>query len=218
MCQPVVDSSQESFLFRSRTHGQKLSYKNIATRLDKTELACRLHYHHMTVGRKAGGPRDEEDFEDDIVSSDGSSISAVPPMLPPGHLSPPVAYRQSPRAVLASTATTAKPVLPSFETFCREANALHHRSISLPVPVFDIATSSTQLSYTANKTRRTYSGTYLRDQQHNNHHVRPWPEAPTSSATSRSGLTTLSTSSYTTETAARSPSYTKSHTGHRDRF
>jgi hypothetical protein len=154
----------------------------------------------MSVGRKAGGPRDEEDFEDDIVSSDGSSISAVPPMLPPGHLSPPVAYRQSPRAALATTITSAKPVLPSFETFCRDANAIHHRSISLPVPAFDIATSSTQSPYATSRKRRTYS------------------EAPVSSPTSRSAFSSSVASSYTAVAAAPPLSYTNSHIRQHDRF
>ena len=39
---------KESFLLRTRNN--KMPYKHIAAHLQKTELACRLHYHQMTFG------------------------------------------------------------------------------------------------------------------------------------------------------------------------
>ncbi|OJD16335.1 hypothetical protein AJ78_03504 [Emergomyces pasteurianus Ep9510] len=39
---------EEAYLIRTRLH--KMPYKHIATHLQKTELACRLHYHQMSYG------------------------------------------------------------------------------------------------------------------------------------------------------------------------
>ncbi|ODH52406.1 hypothetical protein GX48_01469 [Paracoccidioides brasiliensis] len=39
---------EESYLLRTRMH--KMPYKHIAAHLNKTELACRLHYHQMSYG------------------------------------------------------------------------------------------------------------------------------------------------------------------------
>jgi hypothetical protein len=49
--EPVLqdtDKEKESFLLRTRNN--KMPYKHIAAHLQKTELACRLHYHQMTFG------------------------------------------------------------------------------------------------------------------------------------------------------------------------
>jgi len=43
-----TDKKKESFLLRTRN--SKMPYKHIAAHLQKTELACRLHYHQMTFG------------------------------------------------------------------------------------------------------------------------------------------------------------------------
>jgi hypothetical protein len=43
-----TDEFKESFLLRTRNN--KMPYKHIAAHLQKTELACRLHYHQMTFG------------------------------------------------------------------------------------------------------------------------------------------------------------------------
>ncbi|KAK2757057.1 hypothetical protein FQN54_005026 [Arachnomyces sp. PD_36] len=39
---------EEAYLLRTRMH--KMPYKHIAAHLNKTELACRLHYHQMSYG------------------------------------------------------------------------------------------------------------------------------------------------------------------------
>ena len=44
----ITDRKKESFLLRTRN--SKMPYKHIAAHLQKTELACRLHYHQMTFG------------------------------------------------------------------------------------------------------------------------------------------------------------------------
>lgn len=41
-------ASQEAYLIRTRVN--KMPYKHIAAHLQKTELACRLHYHQMSYG------------------------------------------------------------------------------------------------------------------------------------------------------------------------
>ncbi|KAG5980766.1 hypothetical protein E4U55_003691 [Claviceps digitariae] len=50
--------NEEAFLLHSRL--QKMPYKHIATQLNKTELACRLHYHQLQRGstrrRRDGSP------------------------------------------------------------------------------------------------------------------------------------------------------------------
>lgn len=43
-------TTQEAYLIETRTH--KMPYKHIAAHLKKTELACRLHYHQLSIGNK----------------------------------------------------------------------------------------------------------------------------------------------------------------------
>ncbi|OAP64160.1 hypothetical protein AYL99_00132 [Fonsecaea erecta] len=152
---------EESFLFRSRTQGQKLPYKHIANRLDKTELACRVHWHHMTVGRK--GHRAEE-YDDDNISdnSDGSA----PPTVPSS--SQFVTHGSSSNAQQEANLphpTSPKPcTLPSFETFIRDT--FHQRSTSSPGSLVgddvDNGARETQLP-NSNRSLRTLSGSWLRD-------------------------------------------------------
>ncbi|EXJ66623.1 uncharacterized protein A1O5_10294, partial [Cladophialophora psammophila CBS 110553] len=149
---------EESFLFRSRTQGQKLPYKHIANRLDKTELACRVHWHHMTVGRK--GHRADE-FDDDNVSdnSDGSGPSTAPSagQFPArsgsdnAQQEPSLSYTTSPRPC----------TLPSFETFIRDT--FHQRSTSSPGSLVgddvDDGARERQLP-NSNRSLRTLSGSW----------------------------------------------------------
>ncbi|KAJ9605807.1 hypothetical protein H2200_009656 [Cladophialophora chaetospira] len=118
---------EETFLLRSRTQSQKLSYKHIAKRLDKSELACRLHYHHMTVGRK--GHR--ADDEDDELSehSDSSAPSTVPPIgeLPGYRGIGDVDYRRS----VSTDTLPNQNQLPNFQAFLRGISH-HQRSTSMP--------------------------------------------------------------------------------------
>ena len=55
---------QEQYLLQSRNH--RVPYKRIASRLQKSELACRLHYHQLTVVKQrinigAGGSWEDDD-------------------------------------------------------------------------------------------------------------------------------------------------------------
>jgi hypothetical protein len=43
-------TDQENYLIETRAH--KMPYKHIAAHLQKTELACRLHYHQLSFGTK----------------------------------------------------------------------------------------------------------------------------------------------------------------------
>src|SRR3954452_10059270 len=69
----ITHPKQESFLFRSRK--ENVPYKQIADSLHKTDLACRLHWHHMNVGRKGHRADDLED--ENLEDSAGSSPSTV---------------------------------------------------------------------------------------------------------------------------------------------
>ncbi|KIX07969.1 uncharacterized protein Z518_02623 [Rhinocladiella mackenziei CBS 650.93] len=154
---------EESFLFRSRN--QKLPYKHIASRLEKSELACRLHYHHMTVGRK--GHRAGE-FDDDM--SEESGIMSPPPVPAEGR-SPSQKENESALPedpILPAPDTTKLCTLPSFETFLRDT--FHRRSLSMPdsdthsdnmMPVSDVEGGT--LLPSSNRPTRTLSGTWLRE-------------------------------------------------------
>ena len=158
---------QESFLVRSRD--RKMSYKDIAHSLDKSPLACRLHYHHMTVGRKVHRVGDGEDGR-----SEGST-SISPPVVPverffqsytvahPG-LNTDSSPSKLPRGQLCT--------LPSFDVFIRSTfpvDPTHRRSCSMPMPrsdspierrkgqdMYDDASSS------CGKLSRTLSGTLIK--------------------------------------------------------
>ncbi|KIW69952.1 hypothetical protein PV04_02264 [Phialophora macrospora] len=168
---------EESFLFQSRTQGQKLSYKNIAHRLDKSELACRLHYHHMTVGRKGHGHR-AEDFDDDNLSenSDGSSLSRVPSA---GETSAYNGFDDAPeRKDQFSGNSLNQYKLPNFQTFLQ--HTFHHqRSTSMPkpLPVSETQGDSRELHLQhGDRPTRTMSGTWLKD--HTGPDARPQLGAP----------------------------------------
>ncbi|ETI27208.1 hypothetical protein G647_09891 [Cladophialophora carrionii CBS 160.54] len=165
---------EESFLFQSRTQGQKLSYKNIAHRLDKSELACRLHYHHMTVGRKGHGQR-TEDFDDDNISenSDASSLSRVPSAseTPVDKGLDDAKGQKDP----SNGDSLSQHKLPNFQTFLQ--HTFHHqRSTSMPGPLgeSEIRSVSREL-HLHNGTRpiRTMSGTWIKE------HRRPETRPPT---------------------------------------
>ena len=54
---------QEQYLLQSRNH--RIPYKRIASRLQKSELACRLHYHQLTVVKQRVNVGAEGSWEDD---------------------------------------------------------------------------------------------------------------------------------------------------------
>ncbi|QYT03228.1 hypothetical protein H0G86_010198 [Trichoderma simmonsii] len=68
--------AEEHYLVETRL--QKVPYKQIAVHLNKTELACRLHYHQITTGR-----RKESISESSPEMAVQGSLLAAPPVLPP---------------------------------------------------------------------------------------------------------------------------------------
>ncbi|KAG5986563.1 hypothetical protein E4U54_005360 [Claviceps lovelessii] len=60
------NENEETYLLHSRL--QKMPYKHIATHLNKTELACRLHYHQL----QRGSTRRRRDVSPSSVSSDAT--------------------------------------------------------------------------------------------------------------------------------------------------
>lgn len=124
--------TQESFLIRSRD--RKMSYKDIAHSLDKSPLACRLHYHHMTVGRKVHRVGDVDDGRSE------SSASVSPPVVPVERFfqSYPGAHLGMHTESSSSKLSTSQPcTLPSFDVFMRStfpADPTHKRSFSMPLP------------------------------------------------------------------------------------
>ncbi|EXJ87231.1 hypothetical protein A1O3_04190 [Capronia epimyces CBS 606.96] len=174
---------EETFLFRSRN--QKLPYRHIANRLEKSELACRLHYHHMMVGRK--GHRVDE-VEDD-VSDDGAATS--PPNMPARVQTPTLPDSHAAVALEPRPATAAPQLctLPSFDTFLRDT--FHRRSVSMP----DAVTGAGNMVLEGQRRKETYvpssprsvktgSRTWLRED------VRPPPPFPVRDASSPHGAGT----------------------------
>ncbi|KAL7947022.1 hypothetical protein V8C42DRAFT_299615 [Trichoderma barbatum] len=68
--------AEEHYLVETRL--QKVPYKQIAVHLNKTELACRLHYHQITTGR-----RKESISESSPEMTAQRPSSVAPPVLPP---------------------------------------------------------------------------------------------------------------------------------------
>ncbi|KAI1608492.1 hypothetical protein EDD36DRAFT_100921 [Exophiala viscosa] len=155
--------AEELFLIRSRNH--KLPYKEIANRLEKSELACRLHHHHMTVGRKGHRVEDLDEDEDD------SDVISRSPSTPPTQFEAGPSTQGSPRPGVGERRSL--PVrnagqsctLPNFQSFIRDT--FHHRSISSPDLTTNMVLSSPDphggkvpdLSRGA----RTLSGTFVKE-------------------------------------------------------
>ncbi|KZZ88611.1 hypothetical protein AAP_04934 [Ascosphaera apis ARSEF 7405] len=96
--------AEEAYVLQARS--QKTPYKKIAAQLHKTELACRLHYHQMSYGRKKSwGGRNGS------TSSSVASISHSPePMWPSQQQEQ---YRHEPTASLqAQQPQFQVPILP----------------------------------------------------------------------------------------------------------
>ncbi|KIV96033.1 hypothetical protein PV10_03615 [Exophiala mesophila] len=158
---------EESFLVRSRD--RKMSYKDIAHSLDKSPLACRLHYHHMTVGRKVHRVGDGEDGR-----SEGST-SISPPIVPVE------GFFQSSTGAHPGVNTDSSPsklprgqlcTLPSFDVFIRSTfpvDPTHRRSCSMPMPRRDSPIERRKgqdmyedASSSCGKLSRTLSGTLIK--------------------------------------------------------
>ncbi|MCJ1337262.1 hypothetical protein MMC09_002544 [Bachmanniomyces sp. S44760] len=64
--------TEEAYLIETRLH--KMPYKHIAAHLQKTELACRLHYHQLSYGTKR---RKRNDSISSIASSPAPKHAAI---------------------------------------------------------------------------------------------------------------------------------------------
>lgn len=166
----IANLKQESFLFRSRR--ENVPYKQIADSLNKTDLACRLHWHHMNVGRK--GHRVDELEDDNLEESAGSSPSTVQN----DETSPPLYQVETPPSLIQTPSLsphvgppTTACRLPSFDSFLQttfQSEVSHRRCYSTPQAMSSSVTSNSankEASLLTNGTRgsRTLSGTWLRD-------------------------------------------------------
>ncbi|KAK4946642.1 hypothetical protein LTR10_014494 [Elasticomyces elasticus] len=152
--------AKELFLIRSRNH--KLPYKEIANRLEKSELACRLHHHHMTVGRK--GHR-VEDCDEDDDDSDALSNSRSPSTTATTHFeAEPSTSQRSPypsggeRHHLPVRNGGQSCTLPNFQSFIRDT--FHHRSISSPDLITAMVGLDVEQVTDPRRGARTLSGTF----------------------------------------------------------
>ncbi|KAA8913423.1 hypothetical protein FN846DRAFT_930035 [Sphaerosporella brunnea] len=91
-------AAEEVYLLQKRL--DRVAYKKIASHLEKTELACRLHYHQLSHG---GNRRKRNNS----VSSNGSNTSAPSPAASPSAASPSAA---SPSATKSFATTSFSPV------------------------------------------------------------------------------------------------------------
>lgn len=158
-----------------------MPYKQIADSLHKSELACRLHYHHMTVGRK-GHRADEPDGEmlGENIASSPSTVRSEQISLPLHQSQALPSRTRSPSPHISSPSKVC--TLPSFETFLQttfQSDSSHKRCYSMPQPLPstvtpDAAGKKISLQPSGTRSSRTLSGTWLRDHR-------------TSSTTSRSG-------------------------------
>ena len=74
LCQKsLTDMHKESYLLRTRNN--KMPYKHIAAHLNKTELACRLHYHQMSFGNSRRKRADSSSS----VGSTKRRLTGLPP-------------------------------------------------------------------------------------------------------------------------------------------
>ena len=78
----ILTLFQEEFLLQSRT--DRLPYKRIAAHLAKSELACRLHYHQLTVARHRRSYPSPSSSDDYDSHSQRIAYSSSP--IPPEHL------------------------------------------------------------------------------------------------------------------------------------
>lgn len=127
----LTNTEQEAYLLRTRL--QKMPYKHIAAHLNKTELACRLHYHQLSHGssRRKRTPSNSSgsDHQSPVMTTPspnyddgrgGSPRSLSPPRLPhhPHHhphdgryaMTPPPQHND---VQLPSIMTTASPRVPT---------------------------------------------------------------------------------------------------------
>ncbi|RMZ90515.1 hypothetical protein DV736_g2241, partial [Chaetothyriales sp. CBS 134916] len=94
--------AEEQYLIQSRRH--RIQYKSIAARLQKSELACRLHYHQLT---KLQQPTEAEAHGSKDYYNSGSGgriISSTPSSTNVAMISPAVDARQSPLKLPSLTA------------------------------------------------------------------------------------------------------------------
>ena len=101
---------KESYLIETRQH--KMPYKHIAAHLQKTELACRLHYHQLSFGTKRRR-RASSVSSVRSLSSNAASEHTVMHQRPLPALSPPESPESTPRGTTRhSSPQNPVPILP----------------------------------------------------------------------------------------------------------
>jgi hypothetical protein len=154
------------FLWRSRH--QKLPYKQIARRLDKSVLACRMHYHQMVVGRKRHNVAEHvegQSLTEEHLSSMPLGMLMAPVPSEQGYHTPESSYL-SPSNAIRRTRGDVR--LPSFDTLVRDI--LQQQGSSSPENPMDRPTSVMRIrrdtgvsdSYNS-RLARTLSGTQFRE-------------------------------------------------------
>ncbi|KIW19089.1 hypothetical protein PV08_03381 [Exophiala spinifera] len=138
---------KEKYLFQSRI--QKIPYKEIARRLDKTVLACRLHHHHLKAGRKGRRPDEIGDDDSELSDTTASSNSPSPPSNTGGPAMSPQEqsrkFSSGPQTLPVRTTATQTQRLPNFETFMRDTfpeDSFHRRTVSAPQNNMNISTAT----------------------------------------------------------------------------
>ncbi|KAL6253104.1 hypothetical protein RBB50_000825 [Rhinocladiella similis] len=155
---------EERFLLQSRS--QKVPYKQIARRLDKTVLACRLHHHHLKAGRKGRRPDEIEDDFSELSDTTSASDSPSPPANTGESAKSPQEqsrkFSSGPQTFPVKSAPSHSPRLPNFETFVREtfSDSFPRRTASTPHNDANVATAtwssdSRSTSFPANDSKRT---------------------------------------------------------------
>lgn len=107
----VTDSIfQENYLIETRQH--KMPYKHIAAHLQKTELACRLHYHQLSFGTKRRRRGSSASSVRSICSTAGVEHATVP-QRPLPNISPPESPENTSRGTTRhSSPQHPVPILP----------------------------------------------------------------------------------------------------------
>ncbi|MCJ1280984.1 hypothetical protein MMC26_000302 [Xylographa opegraphella] len=113
---------EESYLIETRLH--KMPYKHIAAHLQKTELACRLHYHQLSFGTK----RRKRNSSTSSVRSACSSTVTHELNLQHQHPLPALSPPNSPENIIATTTLVQSPhnpvpILP--KPIARSQHAIH---------------------------------------------------------------------------------------------
>ena len=109
----MLTLTKENYLIETRQH--KMPYKHIAAHLQKTELACRLHYHQLSFGTKRRRRTSSVSSARSVCSTNSADVCAIPQQQqrPLPALSPPDSPESTPRgSTRSSSPHNPVPILP----------------------------------------------------------------------------------------------------------